>query len=729
MGAIKPLLDKVSSDQMALLALKVVIDRACDCSNEDASLLANVFYAVGSAVERQIQLCWYEETNKPEYDRIVRKYWKPTTGTEQRYVVMRTLMNRTETIWDRWSRTQVSKVGQWLVTATIECTRWFEIKMRARQKKKVNFLEPSLLFYQMKEEVLRVADLFTPLSWPMVSEPNNWSALMKGGYYLNELMRGHDMVRRGDPEILAQGEIPVNFLNNLQKVQFRLDTETAEVAKWAWEKGLKIGKFLPPTFQLDMPNKPHEGADEETVQAYRREATTVQDEQKAVVKKCVRTRKEMEIIDIFLKLPVDVFYFAHSFDYRGRVYPLNSFLSPQNTDFGKSMLRFAIGAPVTDVAIKWLKRHLATTFGNGIDKKSWPDREAWVDSHINEIIAVALDPYSTVCYWEKADEPWQFRSACSEYYHCVIAKDKTLTDLPCGIDQSCSGIQYWAGATRDESAARLVNVLPGSIPQDAYAAVAKKAMEWVDENNPERVFPEHIKPHMSRSATKRVVMTLPYNSKDDSQRKYTNEALWEIKRALKEAGVDLELTAEDRKRVKEAVVWAMGKVFPQIMKAMKKLEIWAGNAIDNGRTKLVWVSPSGFVVSQRKEAVVIDLIKTKIMGQIVKTSLPGESLGPNKRKHQNCLSPNWIHSLDAATLHIAFETYDKPFSVIHDCCLARATDLDEISEMMRLAFIKVFSETDPLRDLCEALGADPDDMPEIGTLDVSQVLESPYYMA
>jgi hypothetical protein len=36
-----------------------------------------------------------------------------------------------------------------------------------------------------------------------------------------------------------------------------------------------------------------------------------------------------------------VFYIPWSFDYRGRVYPIPPFLSPQDTDFGKAMLRFA----------------------------------------------------------------------------------------------------------------------------------------------------------------------------------------------------------------------------------------------------------------------------------------------------------------------------------------------------------------------------------------------------
>ena len=720
------LLDTITSDQLALLGLKVVIDRCCDTSDDDASLLANVYYAVGVAVEKQIQLDWYEENHKEIYDYVTRKYWKKTTGTDQKFAVMRLMMNRREIEWKSWARPLVTKVGNWVVNAVCECTGWFQVVTKCRIKKKVNFLEPSAAFYANKEEVLKVAELFTPASWPMVSEPNDWSSIDKGGYYLNELTRCHELVRRGDPEIITQGQTPIKFLNNLQKVRYRINPFVSEVAEWAWDKGYKIGKFLPPSYQVRIPNKPIDDTDADAMQAYRRDATEAHDEQRAIVKKCVRTRKEMEVKRIFEGLPVSYFYCAHSFDYRGRVYPLNSFLSPQNTDFGKSLICFYEEAPITESAEKWIRRHLATTWGNGVDKKPWNEREAWVIDNHHQISAVATDPHSNISFWENADEPWQFLAACDEYYHCCIVKDRSTTSIPCGIDQSCSGIQYWSGAVKDENAARYVNVLPGSQPQDAYKAVAEKAIQW---QSGDRVFPPHLKEYMTRSVTKRVVMTLPYNAKDDSNRKYINAALKDVVMSLKEKGIELEVTPEDRKCVKDAVVWAMTEVFPQIMSAMKKVEKWAGDAIRNGSTKLVWTSPSGFVVSQRKEKVNITEIQLQLMGKTVKTSLPGDPLGPNAQKHKNCTSPNWIHSLDAATLHICFADYDKPFSLIHDCCLARASDMDEIAQNMRNAYIRVFTEHDPIEDLRKSLGAAPEDLPEIGNLDVTQVLESPYYMA
>ena len=91
----------------------------------------------------------------------------------------------------------------------------------------------------------------------------------------------------------------------------------------------------------------------------------------------------------------------------------------------------------------------------------------------------------------------------------------SYTSLPIAVDATCSGVQILSGLARDASAARLVNVLPGPKPEDAYLVVANKAMPNI---------PERLRPYTSRKTTKRTVMTLPYNSKPHSNRQYIREA-------------------------------------------------------------------------------------------------------------------------------------------------------------------------------------------------------------
>ena len=42
----------------------------------------------------------------------------------------------------------------------------------------------------IKDQVMATAELFSPIAWPMLIEPNDWSNESQGGYILNEVMKG-----------------------------------------------------------------------------------------------------------------------------------------------------------------------------------------------------------------------------------------------------------------------------------------------------------------------------------------------------------------------------------------------------------------------------------------------------------------------------------------------------------------------------------------------------------
>mgnify|MGYP003318925446 CR=1 FL=1 len=246
------------------------------------------------------------------------------------------------------------------------------------------------------------------------------------------------------------------------------------------------------------------------------------------------------------------FYHPWSFDYRGRAYPIQSFLTPQDTDFGKALIRFADESPVNDEARKWLAFQVATTYG--LDKDTLHAREQWVKKERILIENIAKDPIANLSEWQNAEEPWQFLAACEAYYHCVLAHTRRMSGLPVAIDATCSGLQILAGLASDRSTAKLVNVLPSNRPQDAYKAVAELSKPDI---------PERIRPYWDRKAVKRTVMTLPYNAIPFSNTTYITDA-------IKEKGIDIE--NEDLTVVVNAVREAMHKEFPGPMKVMKWIE-------------------------------------------------------------------------------------------------------------------------------------------------------------
>jgi DNA-directed RNA polymerase len=412
----------------------------------------------------------------------------------------------------------------------------------------------------------------------------------------------------------------------------------------------------------------------------------------------------MEAVERFKDVPR--FFIPWSFDYRGRAYPIPAFLTPQDTDFGKSLLRFADPAYMTPDAEGWLAFQVATTYG--LDKATMTERLDWVHNNITLISRVATDPIEYLHEWEEVEEPWQFLAACEEYYHCVVVADRQFTSLMVATDATCSGLQILAGLARDRSTARLVNVLPGTEPQDAYKVVAEAARPDC---------PERLQPLMDRKKTKRVVMTVPYNAKPFSNRGY-------IRDAFKEDGIELdkdELTA-----VVNAVRGAMNRIVPGPMKVMKWIESEVAAAIKRGATHLEWVTPSGFVVHQKLNKKQVETLKLQLLGDCKMSVAVGDTDEVDLNHHKNATSPNLIHSLDASLLHLSVLRFDSPIALIHDSVLCRATDMGQLSTVVREIYMHLFAEHDYLRDWGKQIGAETEP-PIIGDLEPETVIDSTYF--
>ena len=495
----------------AAIACKITFDKVFG-NKEGSNALVKVCESIGHAVEDECQMRHYEQ-NAPGLLNVLKKnYWHRSIGTHQKIVVIQTLMNRYDVKrWNPWGAARV-KLGAWLLDCIMQTSGWFYKDMRIEGKRRVNYVQPTPEFLEIKDKVMKDSELFAPLSWPMLIEPNDWTNEKPGGYLLNEVMRGHEMVRRGQNTSI-QGETPITFLNKIQKVRYGLNSFTVNVAEQLCERGISVGKFIP-IVEIPLPPKPVDIADnKEARKSYRRAAAEVMNKNASAFRRSCRTRMTMEAVNRFKDKD---FYIPWSFDYRGRAYPIPSFLTPQDTDFGKALIRFAYESPITEAANDWLAFQCATTYG--LDKATMSERLHWVNNNLELIENIAIDPLGNRPEWEVAEEPWQFLASCDEYYHCVIKKDKETTGLPVATDATCSGLQILAGLAMDKRTAQLVNVLPSDRPQDAYKVVAEVS-KWN--------IPDRLRDIWDRKCVKRTVMTIPYNAKPFSNRTYIRDALEE----------------------------------------------------------------------------------------------------------------------------------------------------------------------------------------------------------
>jgi DNA-directed RNA polymerase len=686
------------------IALKVTFDKVFSLV-EDANKLVKIQEAIGKAVEQECQIRYYERVAPGLMNYVVKKYWHSAAGTQQRYKDARIMLERNGYHWTKWGpKTQV-RLGNWLLDCILrQEPNLFETVIFRTNRKTNTYLIPTAYFADAKQQLFKELQDHAFLTWPMLIPPNDWTEETAGGYLSNEVMREHDMIRRGSPPI--QEETTYRFLNKIQKTAFTLNKFVVDVAKQLERQGRTVGKFIPETDILELPNKPLDiDTNEEAKREYKRRRRDVENHNRVQTQKCVRTRMTMECVRRFEVH--DKWFLPWSYDYRGRCYPVAAFLTPQDTDFGKSLLKFYMMSFIDEVAVDWLKFHVATQYG--LDKAPIKERISWVENNHTLIEKIATDPIGNLHEWEVADEPWQFLAACEEYYACVISCSRNYTGLPIAVDATCSGLQILAGLARDASTAKLVNVIPSDKPQDAYKVIA-------DASKPN--IPECLHDVWDRKCTKRTVMTVPYNAKPFSNRGYIRDAL---------AEKNVEVHNEVLTQVVSAVRQAMDEVVPGPMAVMKWIESTVSELIKAGATELTWTTPSGFTVTQRLMKPTVEEVQLKLLGRVKKVAVAvGDSDEVDLLHHKNATAPNLIHSLDASLLHISALRFDAPLALIHDSVLCRSSDMSILSAIVRETYMHLFAEHDYLNEWAEQVGATTKP-PIIGDLEPSSVIESTYF--
>ena len=228
----------------AAIACKVTFDKVFGFK-DGSNLATKVCESIGHAIEDECQMRYYEEKAPGLLNVLKKNYWHTSCGTHQKLVVIQTLMNRYNVArWNAWSNDVKVKLGAWLLDCIMESSGWF-YKLPIREGRKTTLhVVPTPEFLDIKDEVMANAELFSPLTWPMLVPPRDWTNEKPGGYLLNEISRNHTLIRKTDHAPI-QGETPLAFLNKIQKVGYTLNPFTVKVAEILQERGISVGKFLP----------------------------------------------------------------------------------------------------------------------------------------------------------------------------------------------------------------------------------------------------------------------------------------------------------------------------------------------------------------------------------------------------------------------------------------------------------------------------------------------------
>ena len=752
------MLNLIEPEVLAAIAAKRCLDQiglGKDSKGRHQNNYTKVCITIGRAVEAEARFRWYEHVASKEWKMVQARYFKPTTGTRQKEIISKTMMKRRGYVWERWEEPRVLQIGAFLMDCIAQTVNWFQFvrKPLGKNPKGLHLIDMSPELVNLKEHITALAELQAPLTWPMVCEPADWSNSDRGGYLTNELRQGFRLIR-GQRCSITLGKHPIEMLNTLQKVAYRVNPVTYNLMKQLEAAGLDLDSFVMRDNEDPLPRP--DTTDDEVLFQWRKDRTEQENRNAALKGKRYRTLETISTADRFhLEQRI---YIPWSFDYRGRVYPLVSYMSPQGTGMEKSLYLFADAQPVNDTTERWLSIHLANTAGH--DKLPMDERVQWVRDNVSLIQRIAEDPLGNLPELEAFDDPWCGLAACDEYYHVVILKDRTETSLPVATDATCSGLQHLSAMTLDKATATLVNVIPGQQPQDAYKAVlaetlrllehpTKELKEWAEKGG-------HKLPNkelavwgadVGRKLAKRVVMTVPYAATPHSNRGYIREAIMGYEQAREkqiQAEIGRLLKREDKRRPSgsdltvytKVMLTAMENVVPGPIKVMRWIKQNISTHFTNPdgdiRDKAFeWDTPSGFHVVQDKRHINTVRVKTQLLGDVVKNVVADGVKDVNRDKHMSCAAPNFIHSMDAALLHLSFAGFERPFTLIHDSILTTASDMEEMARVIREQFAEIYSKNEngliPLEEYARVLGvAAPAHLIAKG-FEISEVNDSDYF--
>lgn len=592
-------------------------------------------------------------------------------------------------------------------------------------------------------------ELLSPVYLPMVVPPVPWESPYGGGFLTNSEVPRLTLIKTRNREYLdfmENHDMPLVYraVNALQNVPWRINKRILEVIK-AIEKADSGLGGLPTEQEEPLPPAPWSDDKEfeylkkhypEVVKSWKRKATEVWSLRIANKSKRIQLARKLWIADKFKD--EERIYFVWSLDWRGRMYPVQTFVNPQADDVGRALLEFAEGKPLGHDGLRWLMIHLANKYG--IDKVPFDERIEWVRQNHDEILRWAEDPL-TYTGWAEADSPFQCLAAAFEYAEVFTSGELYAYEshLPIQMDGSCNGLQNFSAMLRDEVGGTYVNLVPQERPADVYAKVAEVVSRKIEKEAAEgNELAKLWVGKVDRSIAKRNVMTLPYGVTLYGMREQLELEL--SKRNVPgehylDTDDDFEAAVYLAKKMWESI----GEVVVAARKAMDWLQEVAKVCSEAG-VAIRWSTPSGFVVEQSYRKSKNKRIDTIWGTSKIKLSLNFPTNKLDRRKQTQGIAPNFVHSMDAShlvlTINRALDEGITAFSMIHDSYGTHAADAEKLAWILREAFVDMYREDvlekfrqEVLSQLPEEFRPEVPPVPERGNLDIEAVKDSLYFFA
>jgi DNA-directed RNA polymerase, mitochondrial len=723
------LVGHVPPDILALVTLRVALDMA-----PSRPPLTRMARAVGRAVEDELRLEAIFVQDPALFASQTKKMRRRGAGLAHARAAWSAYAKQRSLDIPRWPVTDSLAVGIGLLDVLLQSTPLCETALQATGKGKtqhfIGLTKEAIEWADARDEALALA---RPLYLPTDTPPIAWSGIVGGGY--GPPILPLPLVKVTAPEhreLLKTADLSptINALNAVQATQWQINDKVLAVMQEAHANQIPLP--MVPTGEEPLPPRPDDlDTNEEALRAWRYQAKMVYERRQKARSSAFEFAR---LLDLGSSLVGQTIWFPHQLDFRARMYAVPVLLSPQGRDEARGLLRFREELPVTtQEAWNWASINGANLFGE--DKVPLSERLTWASRHADMVNAIVQDPLSNR-QWTEADKPWSFLAWC---YDWQMIRERGVTSIPVALDGSCNGIQHFSAILRDPVGGAAVNLIPADRPQDIYAEVANvvnrrlkqraAAGDWRAGN--------WLAFGINRSATKRPVMVLPYGGTRASCGEYVALA---VRKAIEDGapnpfGDDLRDAIVDL----SSEVWAsMGEVVVGARTAMRWLQTVAGIAARHN-LPMIWTNPAGFTAYQRYPLTKLYRVKTKMRGSVIRPTVYMEQPEIDPRRQALAISPNFIHSQDAAALALTVNrcvaSGITSFAMIHDSYGTHASRTPELARHLREAFVSMYENHDVLQELRDQLvqmlpaGVAVPPPPAKGSLDLRLVLDSPYFFA
>jgi DNA-directed RNA polymerase len=747
-----PLIMTVESETCALVTLRVVLRML----GVERRKVLGMAVEIGTWIEHEARVLSWIEGDKESWDAIVAIQKNRGSNATHMRRSRTSIFNKhisSKVNWLAWSEEQRIRVGLEMIDLLVRSTRRFKVVAEPGYKpKKVGkgvisrrpmVLEPDGELRQWLENAIDDELLHAPVFMPTLIPPKPWTGPRDGGYwtpfvktpFLIRFKASHEDQRQRAIDDYEALDMPMVYsgLNHVQNTAWKINTKVLEIANRIWDNDLALGG-LPNKEEETVPPRPEAAEHDEAVRKeWTKIASEIRTRNATRLSHYIAYRRAIVLANQMKDEPE--FYYPHMLDFRGRMYPIVTDLSPQGEDLHRGLLTFAKGKPIeTEEQALWLAIQVANTFG--IDKVGLQERISWTVDREEEWRNVAKDPMEHRM-WLEADDPWQALAAILEYAGFMEQGYGYVSSLPIRVDGTCNGIQHLSAMVRDEVGGRAVNLIPSDKPSDIYQEVADKITKELSEdpNDMAAMWLEVCAGHVPRSLTKRPVMILPYGGTRHAYFDYTME--WLKENDPRGEHIHEELRAQAVSYLVKILYEAVSTTVLRGQEVMKWLQACSKVASESG-LPLYWKTPSGFVVRHFYGETDSVQIKTWIDGQVLQLRVSQTKPTLDKRSQAKGIAPNYVHSMDASALMICIEGCKRKgidqVTAIHDAYGTVASDMWTMFDVIREAFIHNYKEDvlDQFITACCDISGETKDYPSVppkGRMDLSEIRQSDYFFS